>query len=105
MVISFEVEEAKNYLEKHGFVYTLRSFKRKRVGVNWYNYFRTDVKHGDVFIEFVGRFCTFNKKLEPYAKDSGFNSLEEWLKKAKKGNYMNLYKVHIIGEGHLKYYD
>lgn len=103
-VISFEVEEAKNYLEKHGFVYTLRLKKRKRVGKGWYNYFRTDVKRGNVFIKFIGNFCTFNRKLEPYVKNSGFNSLEEWLKKAKKANYLNLYKVHIIEPGHLKYY-
>ena len=96
MVISFEVEKARKYLETHGFVYTLRFKERKQVGKDWYNYFRTDIKRGNVFIKFVGIFCTFNKRLEPYVKDSGFNSLEEWLKSTKKANYLLLYKIIII---------
>ena len=94
-VISFDYEEPRNYLEKIGFVYTLR-LPRKYIGESWYNYHRGDTKKGDVYIEFIGEFSNREDKLEIYVKNSGFNSLEEWLKKAKKQRY--LYKVSLLPE-------
>ncbi len=96
------VKEAREHLEEHGFVYTLRPQFRK-TGFNWYNHFRGDTKKGDVHIIFIGYygwtqllsgFRDRTQDLEDFVKESGFNSLEEWLKKAKKSRY--LYKVRLI---------
>lgn len=88
------IKESKEQLEKYGIVYTLRPKKRKIIGKSWYNYFRNDIKRGDVYIEFIGDFSYRSSQLEPYVKDSGFNSLKEWLKKAKKNRH--LYKVRLL---------
>jgi len=99
MVISFMVKEAREQLETKGFVYTLRP-QYRNTGINWYNHFRGDTKKGDVMIEFIGYygytellrgFTDRTPDLEPFVKDSGFDTLEEWLKKAKKSRY--LFKV------------
>ena len=94
--ISFMYEEPRNQLEKNGSVYTLRLKKRKTVGKGWYNYHRGDIKRGDVYIKFIDDFLNRDEKLERYVKGSGFSSLKEWLKKAKKSRY--LYKVRIMEE-------
>ena len=102
MVISFMVKEAREQLEKHEIVYTLRPQFRK-TGKNWYNHSRGGPKKGDVNIQFIGYygytellsgFRDRTPDLEPFVKYSGFNSLEDWLKKAKKSRY--LYKVELI---------
>lgn len=94
MPISFGYIEPRNRLEINGFVYSLRPFKRKRLGFNWYNYYRNGEKQGDVSISFIGDFLDKDQELEEYVIDSGFNSLGEWLKKAKIGRY--LYKVILL---------
>ena len=94
MPISFGYIEPRNRLKINGFVYSLRPFKRKRLGFNWYNYYRNGEKQGNVSISFIGDFLDKDQELEEYVKDSGFNSLDEWLKKAKKGRY--LYKVILL---------
>ena len=94
MPISFGYFEPRNRLENDGFVYSLRPFKRNKLGVNWYNYEKDGEKQGYVHIEFIGNFLNKDKQLEEYVKYSGFNSLDEWLKKAKKGRY--LYKVTLL---------
>ena len=93
MVISFSVLEARNHLETYGFVHTLRD-KRKRLGKDWYNYFRTDTKKGDVYVSFIEDFSLVEDLLEFYVITSGFNSLEEWLEKTKDSRH--LYKVRLI---------
>ena len=93
MVISFSVEEARNHLEKYGFVYTLRPKMRKRCGDTWYNYFRTDTKKGDVSIGYVGDFSNTEWRLKSYLDNSGFESVEDWLKTAKGSRY--LYSVQL----------
>ena len=96
------VKEARDQLENKGFVYTLRP-QFRNTGKNWYNYSRGGTKKGDVHIEFIGYyghaqflagFRDRKEYLEEFVKDSGFNSLEEWLKKAKNSRY--LYKVKLI---------
>jgi hypothetical protein len=94
MVISFMVEEARNHLNKHGFVYTLRPYKRKRTGRDWCNYFRCDTKKADVMIGFLGEFSGREQELLQYTHFSGFNSLSEWLDKAKNSRY--LYRVEKV---------
>lgn len=96
MVISFMVEEARKRLEEKGFVYTLRRDKRKKVGYDWYNYFRTDTKKGNVIITFIGLFFKIDRRLDAFVIFSGFNSIEEWLEKAGESRY--LYKVELIKE-------
>ena len=95
------VKEAREQLETKGFVYTLRQ-QYRNTGKNWYNHFRGGAKKGDVMIEFIGyygytqlllEFRDRTPDLEPFVKESGFNSLEEWLKKAKKSRY--LFKVSL----------
>ncbi len=105
MPISFMVKEAREQLENKGVVYTLRPQCRS-TGKDWYNYRRGDtIKKGDVMIEFIGYYGSVYIEfagnyvnrvgdLESFVKDSGFNSLEEWLKKAKKSRF--LFKVSLI---------
>jgi hypothetical protein len=88
------VKEAKKQLENKGFVYTLRPLERKHIGKEWYNHYRGDIKRGDVHIQFIGNFLNKESELETYVKNSGFKSLQEWLKKAKKSRY--LYKVILL---------
>ncbi len=90
MPISFMVKEAREQLENTGMVYTLRSHFRS-TGKNEYNHFKGDTKKGDVYIEFVGDYKGSEQLLQRYVVNSGFKSLEEWLKKAKKSRY--LYRV------------
>ena len=87
------VKEAREQLENNGVVYTLRPQFRK-TGKDWYNYRRGDTKKGEVLVQFIGNYSNKEEQLEPFFKKSGFNSLEEWLKKAKKSRY--LYRVTIL---------
>jgi len=93
MVISFMVEEARNYLEENGFVYTLRPKERKKLGKDWYNHFRTDIKRGDINIEYLGDFTDKDDELLSWVAGSGFNDLKSWLEKAK--NSRHLYRIEI----------
>ena len=93
MVISFTVSEAREQLEAIGFVYTLRPYRRKN-GRNWYNYCIGCPKQGDVFIHYIDNFIDKEEELERFVKKSGFNTLKDWLKKAKKSRY--LYEVELI---------
>jgi len=93
MPISFMVKEARDRLENRNFVFTLRP-QFRTTGKNWYNYRRGDTKKGDVYIIFIGYYKDREDELEPFVKGSGFNSLEDWLKKAKKSRY--LFKVSLI---------
>ena len=93
MVISFAVKEARTQLEKHGIVYTLR-LQYRHTGKTGYNHFGGDTNKGDVYIKFIGDFSNRKEDLEPFVKGSGFDSLEKWLKKAKKSRF--LYKVRLL---------
>lgn len=80
MVIIFENEKARKYLLKEGFVYTLRKRKRKRIGKDWMTDRRQGHKIADVHIEEVGSWTGKDWRiLEPFVKDSGFTSIEEWM--------------------------
>lgn len=93
MVISFMVDKARKHLEEHGFVYTLRPQFRK-TGKNCYNHFRGDTEKGDVYIELVGNYKGKEGLLNGFVYGSGFNTLKEWLEKAKKSRY--LYDVKLL---------
>ena len=96
VVISFSIQEARNHLEKKGFVYTLRPFKRKRIGKDWYNMRRGGIKIKDVWIDYYGTIKKIGSDMQIYAKYSGFPSLEEWKRRAGSSKY--LYKVTILKE-------
>ena len=86
------VSEAREQLETSGCVFTLRPQRRKN-GRNWYNYCRGCPKQGDVFIQYIDNFINKEEELERFVKDSGFQNLKDWLKKAKKSRY--LYEVKL----------
>lgn len=86
------VSEAIEQLEAIGIVYTLRSQRRKN-GRNWYNYCRGCPKQGDIFIQYIDNFIDREEELERFVKGSGFKTLKDWLKKAKKSRY--LYEVKL----------
>jgi len=92
MVMSFMVKEARDQLEITGMVYTLRP-QIRRSGEDWYNHRRGDRKKGDIFIEFQME-ITNDNQLQWALPFSGFNTVEEWRKKAKKSRY--LYKVNLL---------
>ena len=93
----FNVEEARSFLLRNGFVYTLRPkpyrlrSKRKR-GVDVLMYGGFGVK-GKVYFEFI-KVVRDVEELKPFVKYSGFESLEEWLRRAGKNRC--LYKVILL---------
>jgi len=91
--MSFMVKEAREYLEKNKFVYTLRPFLRQRTGKDWYNYSRGDTKKGDVDIMFIGE-IEDPEELQFFVYYSGFETLEDWVKAAKGSKY--LYWVRLL---------
>ena len=86
------VKESRERLENRGYVFTLRP-QFRTTGKNWYNYRKGDTPKGDVYIIFIGHYKGREGDLEPFVKGSGFKSLEDWLKKAKKSRY--LFKVSL----------
>lgn len=92
MVIIFDNKKARQFLIDHGYIYTLRLVKRKRVGKDWCNYFRTDKKRHNVFIEFQG-YVDHDGFLSFYRRESGFSSVEEWKKAAKGSRFLYLVSI------------
>lgn len=92
MVIWFNVKEAREFLLKNGYVYTLRPKKRKRVGreVLMYGSFG---KKGMVMVGFIKK-ITRNRELEEYVKCSGFRSVIEWRSVAGESRF--LYRVDLL---------
>ena len=86
------VKEARDRLENRNFVFTLRP-QFRHTGKNWYNYFKGDTPKGDVYIMFIGHYQGREDELEPFVKGSGFKTLKDWLKKAKKSRF--LFKVSL----------
>lgn len=91
----FNVPEARTHLLERGFVYTLRPklrYNHKKVG--------TDTLMYDGFgdrgtVEYsLAKFIVKDTELEQYVPWSGFDSLEEWLAKAKESRF--LYLVQIV---------
>ena len=88
MVMWFNVPEARAELLKEKHVFTLRPKRRKREGheILMYNGFG---KKGDLEVEYYGKFSEMSHTLvREIAKNSGFKSLEEWLKVAKDADYL-----------------
>ena len=78
MVITFMDQLPRNYLIKHGEVYTFRRNKRKRTGKTWAAKGRGKPKFADVhitLIEVIERL----PELKPFVNKSGFASFEDWI--------------------------
>jgi len=102
----FNIQEARDYLLRNGFVYTLRpkpyrgrSKRKHGKDILMYNGFG---KKGEVYFEFIKTIDDPNE-LEPIVQFSGFKSLDEWLKNAK-GNRC-LFKVILLDEWDLEHLD
>jgi len=98
-VIFFNVQEARDCLETHRIVFTLRKHRRRTgtdiaVKGSWYHHERI----GRVRIKFV-REVWQPEDLQPYVKLSGFQTAEEWFRVAKKMCKtlpMYLYRVELL---------
>ncbi len=92
MVIWFNVKEAREFLLKNGYVYTLRPKKRKREGreVLMYGSFG---KKGLVSVSFINE-ITDDDQLEQFVSCSGFNSVKEWTSAAGQSRF--LYRVDLL---------
>jgi hypothetical protein len=93
LVIWFNVPEAREYLLKHGEVYTLRR-KERREGkeVLMYGGFG---KKGEVNVKFVREILDWNE-LNRYVDKSGFRTVDEWIRKAKGSRF--LYHVVLLSK-------
>lgn len=92
MVIWFNVKEARTFLLKNGYVYTLRPKRRKREGMEVLMY-DSFGKKGLVTVSFIKR-ITGNRELEEYVKCSGFRSVVEWRRAAGQSRF--LYRVDLL---------
>jgi len=95
MSIYFNITEAKNHLLKNKVVYTLRERKRKYLGkcqIHQGSYRNFEII-GNGRVSFVKSINNDNELL-PYVKQSGFEEVKDWRKKA--GNSKYLYKVELI---------
>jgi len=102
MVISFSLENVRNHLLENGIVYTLRS-KPHKEGKDWANSGRCTKKIAEVVItEFP-----FDDPLY-YSKQSGFETLKQWMDAYCKLNHdptmkkARLYRVEVIYPPHIK---
>jgi len=88
--MSFEVKEVREFLIKNGFVYSVRSYKRR---------------NGFVFVEKVGlcyrrfvRFVESERDIEKYVKWSGFENVDEWVEWIRRFRVRRgcLYRVNVV---------
>lgn len=91
MVIWFNVDEARKYLLETGFVYTLRP-KKRREGIEVLSYDGFG-KKGMVTVKLIKEIKDI-KELSGYVDQSGFKTVEEWLKEADKSRF--LYEVRVL---------
>lgn len=82
MVTIFQVKEVREFLLKHGFVYTFRRI-RKRIGKDWITDRRGGHKLATVEISLMHD-VDRPEELETYVAGSGFPDLDAWLKKIKE---------------------
>jgi len=96
----FNVPQAREYLLKHGFVYTVRDHliqgRKKAV----YGSYREQVPIGDVQVKFIHSFRhTFlsHSPLGSFVQQSGFQTVEEWVKEIKPAAQLYLHEVRLLG--------
>lgn len=99
MTIWFNIQEAYLQLTNNGEVYTIRPFKKR----NGRHLFRSNFYHGEkffvkvVFVKELDLALDDSKKeLERYVNNSGFENVEDWLKKWTYGKTGYLHYVRIL---------
>jgi hypothetical protein len=106
-MIWFNVEEVMNYLNMYGEVYTLRDhFKSEGLNLLMSNLVGKPFYKGKVKLSFVGVIDreseTSIQTLDQYVSKSGFNTRQDWTKKAEdlglKGKWLYLYHAKKIFE-------
>lgn len=105
MVIWFNIKEAREQLQKHGIVYTIRSISRRegRDAVMWDKFkkrglaeikFIRDIRSERDFFDWME-----NSDLALHAlENSGFKNPQEWINKTDKQFPMGLFEVSWITE-------
>ena len=95
MPIYFNITEARDYLFKNKIVYTLKDRRRRhldKIQIRSGSYRKHKIL-GYGKISFIKSINSDNELL-PYVKQSGFDNIEDWRKKAGVGKH--LYKVELI---------
>lgn len=93
--IIFDVREARERLESEGSVVTFRSSDRT-TGETWYRYSRTGEKQGNVTVEKIADVDpALTADLRPYARDAGFQSVEDWIARIREVNGGDLRPGHL----------
>jgi len=86
----FQSKKARKQLLEKGSVVSFRTNRRKHIDNDW----ATDKRGGkticNIFIEEIS-YMSGPDSLPPYVKESGFDSLEEWITEIRKLN-----KYHIV---------
>jgi reverse gyrase len=85
LVIWFNVEKARNYLLRNGYVYTLRP-KKRREGIEVLSY-EGFGKKGVVYVSFVKEIES-DEELKEFVSESGFETVEEWRKEAGESRFL-----------------
>ena len=95
--IYFNIPEPRNQLLKNGIAYTCRHKKRINTGVTVARRgnFNKFVELAKVDVKYVGR-VEKPQELRPYLKESGFETIKEWISKIKDGLPGHLYEVKVI---------
>ena len=94
--IYFNIPEPRNQLLKNGVVYTCRHKKRINTGITVARRgnFKKIVELATVDVKYTGR-VQKQQELKPYLKESGFETIKEWICTIKDGLPGHLYKVKI----------
>ena len=95
--IFFNVPEARDYLLKHGYAYTLRP-KMRRTGKDlavYGSYYKHETI-GPVRVDFIKEIKE-DTELGKYVQESGFLNVQDWLAAAEGSRF--LFKVTIISKG------
>lgn len=98
MTIFFNVLKVRNYLIKHGFVYTVRKPRATGIDTAVYGNYFNNTKICNVIVKEIG--AATPELLKYKVKHSGFKTAEEWIyviNKLKTDiNKSKLYKVKVI---------
>ncbi len=97
MPIYFNIPEPRNQLMKNDVVYTCRHKKRINTGItvarrgNFKKFFEL----AKVDVKYIGH-VEKQQELKPYLKESGFETIKEWICTIKGGLPGHLYIVKIV---------
>jgi len=97
--IYFNIREARNQLLKNGVVYTCKHKKRIKINtgvtIARKGNFKKYLELAKVNVQYIGHIKK-PQELKPYFKESGFETVKEWISQIKDGLPAHLYKVNVI---------